>query len=69
MGWGGVNLLSMTGPTPRQKLDHMVQRLAEAERDYAAGVPYPDHAGGSWPDKIAEIKKHIAVEREILANE
>ena len=59
----------MPGPTLQQKLDHLLENLAEAEREYAAGVPYPDHTHGSWPDKIAGIKKHIAELREIIANE
>ena len=59
----------MSGPTLQQKLDHLIERLAEAEREYAAGVPYPDHTEGSWPDKIAGIKKRIATVREIIANE
>jgi hypothetical protein len=59
----------MPGPTLQQQLDHLIERLAEAEREYAAGVPYPDHTEGSWPDKIAGIKKRIATVREIIANE
>ena len=59
----------MSGPTLQPKLDHLIERLAEAERAYAAGVPYPDHTEGSWPDKIAGIKKRIATVREIIANE
>lgn len=35
----------MPGPTLQQRLDHLLQNLAEAEREYAAGVPYPDHTG------------------------
>ena len=41
--------------------------LAEAERRYAAGEPYPPP--GSWPEKIATIKQHIADLHEIIANE
>jgi hypothetical protein len=59
----------MSGPTLQQKLDHLTEGLAEAEREYAAGVPYPDHTGGSWPEKIAVIKQHIASLREMIANE
>ena len=59
----------MSGLTPQQKLDHMLENLAEAEREYAAGVPYPDHTGGSWPEKIESLKKHIATQREIVASE
>jgi hypothetical protein len=59
----------MSGPTLQQRLDILVEHLAEAEREYAAGIPYPDHTGGNWPDKIAGIKKRIATLREIIANE
>lgn len=59
----------MPGPTLQQQLEILLEHLAEAEREYAAGVPYPDRAGGTWPDKIAGIKKHIATLREIIANE
>ena len=59
----------MPGPTPQQHLEILLDHLAEAERQYAAGVPYPDKAGGNWPDKIEVIKKHIAEAREIIANE
>jgi hypothetical protein len=57
----------MSGPTLQQKLEHAILGLAEAEREYAAGVPYngPD----SWPEKIAHIKQHIADLREMIANE
>jgi hypothetical protein len=57
----------MSGPTLEQRLEHLTLALAEAEREYAAGVPYPPP--GSWPEKIAGIKKHIADLREIMANE
>lgn len=60
----------MTGPTLQQRLDHALQSLAEAEREYAAGLPYPDHTGqGSWPERIARIKKKVAELREMIANE
>ena len=59
----------MSGPTLQQKLDHALENLAEAEREYAAGIPYPDHTGGSWPERIEEIKKRIATLREVIANE
>jgi len=59
----------MAGPTLQDRLNILLDHLAEAEREYAAGVPYPDHAGGSWPDRIAGIKKRIATLREIIANE
>jgi hypothetical protein len=60
----------MAGPTLQQRLDHALHNLAEAEREYNAGVPYPDHTGaGSWPERIAIIKKHIAELREMIANE
>lgn len=60
----------MPGPTLQQRLDHALHNLAEAEREYAAGIPYPDHvSGGSWPEKIEGIKKHIADLREMIANE
>jgi hypothetical protein len=57
----------MPGPTLEQKLEHAIDALAEAEREYAAGVPYqgPD----SWPEKIARIKQHIADLHEMIANE
>jgi hypothetical protein len=59
----------MSGPTLQQKLEHALENLAEAEREYAAGIPYPDHTSGSWPEKIEGIKKHIATLREVIANE
>jgi len=59
----------MPGPTLQQHLEILLDHLAEVEREYAAGVPYPDRAGGTWPEKIASIKKHIATLREIIANE
>lgn len=59
----------MPGPTLQEKLDHLTERLAEAEREYAAGIPYPDHTGGSWPDKIAGLKHRITDLREMIANE
>jgi hypothetical protein len=59
----------MSGPTLQQRLEILLDHLAEAEREYAAGVPYPDHAGGNWPDRIAGIKQRIATLREIIANE
>jgi hypothetical protein len=59
----------MPGPTLQQRLNHLLENLAEAEREYAAGLPYPDHTGGSWPEKISKLKQHIAELREIIANE
>ncbi len=59
----------MPGLTLQQKLDHLTATLAEAEREYAAGVPYPDSEHESWPAKIAWIKRHIADLREMIANE
>lgn len=60
----------MSGPTLQQRLDHALQALAEAERDYAAGLPYPDHTGeGSWTKRIERIKQRIAELREMIANE
>jgi len=61
----------MSGPTLQQRLDHLLDNLAEAEREYAAGVPYPDHEnpGGSWPGKIEGIKGKIAQLRQMIANE
>ena len=59
----------MSGPTLQQKLDHLLENLAEAEREYSAGVPYPDHTGGTWPERIEGIKKRIATLREVIANE
>jgi hypothetical protein len=57
----------MPGPTLQQQLEHALDVLAEAEREYAAGVPY--HGLVSWPEKIARIKQHIADLREMIANE
>jgi hypothetical protein len=57
----------MPGPTLQQQLQHALDALAEAEREYAAGVPYPGLV--SWPEKITRIKKHIADLREMIANE
>jgi hypothetical protein len=59
----------MPGPSLDDRLKILLDHLAEAEREYAAGVPYPDSAGGNWSDKIAGIKKRIATVREIIANE
>lgn len=59
----------MSGPTLQDRLNHLLENLAEAEREYAAGVPYPDHAGGSWPERIARLNQHIAELREMIANE
>jgi hypothetical protein len=57
----------MPGPTLQQQLQHALEALAEAEREYAAGVPY--QGPRSWPEKIARIKQHIAQLREMIANE
>jgi hypothetical protein len=57
----------MPGPTLEQKLEHALDALAEAEREYAAGVPY--RGPNSWPEKIARIKQHIADLREMIGNE
>jgi hypothetical protein len=59
----------MPGPTLQQRLDHLIDALAEAEREYAAGIPYPDPTEGSWPKKIAKLKQHIGEVREMIANE
>jgi hypothetical protein len=60
----------MAGPTLQDRLNHLLENLAEAEREKAAGIPYPDHTGqGSWDKKIAIIKKHIAEVRQMIANE
>jgi len=59
----------MNGPTLQERLDILLDHLAEAERRYAAGEPYPDHTGGSWPERISKIRQHIADLREIIANE
>lgn len=59
----------MPGPTLEQKLEHLTVALAEAERRYAAGEPYPDSDHESWPQKIAWIKHYIANIREMMANE
>jgi hypothetical protein len=57
----------MPGPTLQQQLEHALEALAEAEREYAAGVPYKGLV--TWPEKIARIKHHIADLREMIANE
>jgi hypothetical protein len=57
----------MPGPTLQQQLEHALEALAEAEREYAAGVSYPGPV--AWPEKIARIKHHIADLREMIANE
>ena len=57
----------MSGPTLEDRLNHFIELLAEAEREYAAGVPYQGPV--SWPEKIARIKQHIADLREMIANE
>jgi hypothetical protein len=59
----------MPGPSLEQKLQHLTAALAEVEREYAAGDPYPDPTHGTWSDKITQIKHHIAVLREMIANE
>ena len=59
----------MSGPTLQDRLNILLDHLAEAEREYAAGLPYPDHTGGSWPEKIAGIKHRIDQVREMIANE
>jgi hypothetical protein len=59
----------MSGPTLQDRLNILTEHLAEAERRYAAGEPYPDPTGGSWPERISIIKQHIAEVREIIANE
>jgi hypothetical protein len=58
----------MVGPTLQQKLQHALDALAEAEREYAAGVPYKG-ALADWPAQIERIKHHIADLREMIANE
>jgi hypothetical protein len=57
----------MPGPTLHQRLVHAIDALAEAEREYAAGVPYK--GPGSWPEKIAHIQQHIDALRQMIANE
>jgi hypothetical protein len=59
----------MPGPTLQQKLEHLTAALAEVEREYAAGLPYPDKTHGSWSERIAKIKQHIADLHEMIANE
>ncbi len=59
----------MSGPTLQERLVILTEHLAEAERRYAAGEPYPDPTGSSWPERISKIKEHIADLREIIANE
>jgi hypothetical protein len=58
----------MPGPTLQDRLNHLTEGLAEAERRFAAGEPYPDPQG-SWPNKISKLKQHIAEVREMIANE
>jgi hypothetical protein len=58
----------MAGPTLQDRLNHLNEGLAEAERKFAAGEPYPDPES-SWPEKISKIKQHIADIREMIANE
>ncbi len=57
----------MPGPTLQQQLEHAIAALAEAEREYAAGLPYKGLI--TWQEKIDRIKKHIADLHEIIANE
>ena len=57
----------MPGPTLQQQLQHSLEVLAEAEREYAAGIPCRGVV--PWPEQIARIKKHIADLREMIANE
>ncbi|WP_158941595.1 hypothetical protein [Granulicella sp. S190] len=59
----------MNGPTLQERLDHLTMGLAEAEKRYAAGEPYPDPIEGAWPSRISKLKQHIAELREIIANE
>jgi hypothetical protein len=58
----------MPGPTLQDRLNHVTEGLAEAERRFVAGEAYPDPEG-SWPDKISKLKQHIAELRELIANE
>jgi len=58
----------MPGPTLQDRLNHLTEGLAEAERRFAAGEPYPDPEG-SWPHKIAKLRQHIDEVREMIANE
>ena len=58
----------MIGPTLQDRLNHLTEGLAEAERKHVTGEPYPD-LEGSWPATIAKIKEHIADTREMIANE
>jgi hypothetical protein len=58
----------MPGPTLQDRLNHVTEGLAEAERRFAAGEPYPDPEG-SWPHKISKLKQHLAELREMIANE
>jgi hypothetical protein len=57
----------MNGPPLHQQLEHALEALAEAEREYVAGIPYKGLV--TWPEKIARIKQHIADLREMIANE
>jgi hypothetical protein len=58
----------MPGPTLQDRLNHLLEGLAEAERRSDAGETYPDPEG-SWPHRISRLKQHIAEVREMIANE
>ncbi|WP_353069619.1 hypothetical protein RBB75_03975 [Tunturibacter empetritectus] len=58
----------MSGPTLQDRMAHITEGLAKAERLYAAGEPYPDPEG-SWSLKISQLKQHLAEVREMIANE
>jgi hypothetical protein len=58
----------MPGPTLQDRLNHLTEGLAEAERRHSAGEPYPDPEG-SWEKRISKLKQHIAEVREMIANE
>ena len=58
----------MTGPTLQDRLNHITEGIAEAERRCATGEQYPDPEG-SWQKKIAKLKQHLDEVREMIANE
>jgi len=58
----------MSGPSLEDRLVHLTEGLADAERRQAAGEPYTDPES-SWPDRISKIKQHLAEVREMIANE
>ncbi len=58
----------MSGPTLQDRLAHITEGLADAERRQAAGEAYPD-LEGSWSTRITKLKQHLAEVKEMIANE